>query len=179
MIDNMRIRENIPDDAAALERLYSATFPDEDLLPLVSDLLDEEPSILSLVAIVDGVPVGHACFTGCAIAGTTNRAMLLGPVAVAPAFHGQGIGSALIRDGFTRLRNANVIQVFVLGDPAYYGRFGFMPSTDVLPPYTLPKEWRGAWQFVSLSYPGEQLYGILSVPPAMVPTGALGPVKSR
>ena len=165
MIDNMRIRENIPDDAAALERLYSATFPDEDLLPLVSDLLDEDPSILSLVAIVDGVPVGHACFTGRAIAGTTNHvAMLLGPVAVAPALHGQGIGSALIRDGFTRLRNANVIQVFVLGDPAYYGRFGFMPSTDVLPPYTLPKEWRGAWQFVSLSDPGEQLYGILSVP---------------
>ena len=164
MIDNMRIRENIPDDAAALERLYSATFPDEDLLPLVSDLLDEDPSILSLVAIVDGVPVGHACFTGCAIAGTTNRAMLLGPVAVAPAFHGQGIGSALIRDGFTRLRNANVIKVFVLGDPAYYGRFGFMPSTDVLPLYTLPKDWRGAWQFVSLSDPVEQLNGILSVP---------------
>ena len=144
MIDNMRIWENIPDDAAALERFYSATFPDEDLLPLVSDLLDEDPSILSLVAIVDGVPVGHTCFTRRAIAGTTNHVALLGPVAVAPALHGQGIGRAVIRDDFTRLRNANVIQVFVLGDPADYGRFGFMPSTDVLPPYTLPKDWRGA-----------------------------------
>ena len=42
----------------------------------------------------------------------------------------------------------------LLGDPAYYGRLGFLPGSAVSPPYPLPQEWQHAWQ--SLSLTGDQ-----------------------
>ena len=53
------------------------------------------------------------------------RALGLAPVAVHPSFQKQGIGSALIREGLDRAKKDRWRCVFVLGDPAYYGRFGF------------------------------------------------------
>ena len=55
--------------------------------------------------------------------------------------------------------------VCVLGDPAYYGRFGFEPDDRVAPPYPLPQEWRSAWQSLSLCGNDRPARGTLSVPP--------------
>jgi putative acetyltransferase len=44
---------------------------------------------------------------------------------VAPACQGQGIGSLLIRAGMERARRGDHEIVFVVGEPAYYARFGF------------------------------------------------------
>jgi predicted N-acetyltransferase YhbS len=52
-------------------------------------------------------------------------ALLLGPLAVDPFFNGQGIGKALMSHAIaeaTRLEHATIILV---GDAAYYERFGF------------------------------------------------------
>jgi putative acetyltransferase len=49
----------------------------------------------------------------------------LGPISVKPARQGQGIGSALVREGIRRLELRNAACCVLLGDPAYYGRFGF------------------------------------------------------
>ena len=49
----------------------------------------------------------------------------LAPVGVAPGRQREGIGSALIREGLARLRDRGERLVFVLGEPGYYGRFGF------------------------------------------------------
>ena len=49
----------------------------------------------------------------------------LAPLAVAPACQKQGIGAALVRQGFTELQALGARGCVVLGDPAYYGRFGF------------------------------------------------------
>ncbi len=49
------------------------------------------------------------------------------------------------------MKRAGVIQVYVLGDSAYYERAGFEPVSDVAPPYPLPEEWRRAWQSLSLN----------------------------
>lgn len=175
MTQGLQIRESIPGDNATIRKIYPAAFPEEDLLPVVSDLLDDQSSVLSLVAIADGVPAGHICFSTCGIAAVTDRVALLGPLAVAPALHGEGIGSALIRDGFVRLKKAGITRVFVLGDPAYYSRFGFMPEADVTPPYALPDEWRDAWQSVSLTATVEPPSGILSVPPPWREPALWGP----
>jgi predicted GNAT family acetyltransferase len=53
------------------------------------------------------------------------RALALAPVSVAPERQKAGIGSALVRSAVERARQAGWEAVFVLGDPAYYGRFGF------------------------------------------------------
>jgi hypothetical protein len=42
-------------------------------------------------------------------------------------------------------------KVLVLGDPAYYGRFGFAKETAIQPPYPLPEAWDGAWQSLVLN----------------------------
>jgi len=164
MIEEIEIRESLPSDVASIEKLYPDAFPDEDLLPLVRELLREEPIILSLAGIVDRTLAGHVIFTSCGIEGRTDKVSLLGPLAVAPAWQRRGIGGALVRGGLLRLENAGAIQVYVLGDPAYYERFGFGPEAGVAPPYPLPKEWRRAWQSLSLRNAEQPSQGRLSVP---------------
>jgi putative acetyltransferase len=164
MIDKIEIRESVPNDVTLIEKLYSDAFPDEDLLPLVRELLTEAPIVLSLVGIADKTLVGHVIFTTCSIVGRTDKVVLLGPLAVAPAWQRQGIGSAIVGAGLRRLENASTNRVYVLGDHAYYGRFGFEPDDGVKPPYPLPEEWRCAWQSVSLRGDKLPLYGKLFVP---------------
>lgn len=164
MIENIGVREGRPEDTVGIETLYPAAFPDEDLMPVVRELLANEFWGLSLLAIVEGDLAGHVYFTSCSVAGNAGRVALLGPLAVTPALHGRGIGSALINDGFARLKNAGIHQVCVLGDPAYYSRFGFASETEITPPYPLPSEWLGAWQSVSLEDADVPLRGTLSVP---------------
>jgi putative acetyltransferase len=154
------------DDLAAIEVLYQDAFPDEDLVPLVRALLANRDDVLSLVTRDrNGEDVtGHGAFTHCGIVGAEDRVALLGPLAVASARQGQGIGEALIRDGLRRLGEAGVQRVFVLGDPAYYGRFGFTTEPNVRPPHPLPEEWREAWQSISLNETKPSEPGTLSVP---------------
>ena len=165
MGDDMEIREAGSADLAALERLYPAAFPDEDLLPLVRDLAGAGEGVLSLVALADGEIVGHVGFTRCAVAGRTERIELLAPLAVAPARQRQGIGGALIRAGLERLRAGGGSLVLVAGDPAYYGRLGFVPNERIAPPYPLPEAWRGAWRSLRLRDVDPPPAGVLQVPP--------------
>ncbi len=164
MTQAVDIRDSRASDLAAIERLYPEAFPDEDLLPLVRELLQAGPGVLSLVAVADGVLAGHVAFTSCTVAGRADTVALLGPLAVAPDRQRQGIGGALVRAGLERLEAAGTARVYVLGDPTYYSRFGFTPDGLVAPPYLLPEEWRGAWQSLSLG-DGQQPAGALVVPP--------------
>lgn len=159
------VREGIPDDRTLLEGLYSAAFPDEDLRPLVQELLKEDDLVLSLVATIDRTLTGHCLFTRCSIGGIGGAAWLLAPLAVLPRWHRQGIGSSLVRAGLTRLgKDGRAASVFVLGAPDYYGRFGFKMETEVNPPYPLPPEWRTAWQSLSLRPAQAVGVGTLVVP---------------
>ena len=168
MLSNMSsgtdMRASLPEDTAALELLYRQAFPDEDLVPLLRDLLSEDQGVLSLVAARDGKPVGHIVFTICGVAGRDEKVALLGPLAVAPPVQRQGIGGALVRDGLDRMKADEVTQVLVLGDPAYYGRFGFQTESHVSPPYALPEDWRTAWQSISLDGGKPQMKVKLVVP---------------
>lgn len=175
MSERTEIRESLPSDLASIEKLYPDVFPDEDLLPLVRELLQEAPIVLSLVGIIDTSLVGHVIFTTCGVVAGTDQVALLGPLAVARAWQRQGIGSAIVHAGLQRLESAGVIQVYVLGDPAYYGRLGFVPEAGVAPPYPLPAEWRGAWQSISLRSAEPPRRGKLSVPQPWLQPGLWAP----
>jgi putative acetyltransferase len=165
MLDKLEIRESGRDDWAAIESLYPEAFPDENLLPLVRDLLNDVVVAKSLVGTIGARIVGHAIFTKCGVVGNSADAALLGPLAVAPAWQRQGIGSAIVRAGLRRLEDADVNRVYVLGDPAYYGRLGFLPESLVEPPFSLPVEWDDAWQSKNLGETTMPCVGKLSVPP--------------
>jgi len=164
MAKDLGIRESGEDDLAAIEALYPRAFPEEDLLPIVRDLLNDPGVALSFVATTGRRVSGHVIFTRCRVGASFANAALLGPLAVAPEWQGQGIGTALVRAGIRQLKAANVNQVYVLGDPAYYSRLGFIPEPSVEPPYPLPAEWDGAWQSQALGESETTFAGTLSVP---------------
>jgi len=158
----MILRESTKEDQQSLERIYPAAFPDEDLLPVVRSLLTGSVDVLSLVAEDNGKVVGHVAFTICSVGDVSVG--LLAPLCVDPAQHRQGIGSALVREGFKRLQERAIDKVLVLGDPRYYGRFGFATERAIRPPYPMPEDWADAWQFVSLGTGADQIEGTLVVP---------------
>lgn len=165
MSDQLEIRESVQADAGGIESLYLQAFPQENLLPLVRDLLQDAEIAMSLVGTIGLQIVGQVIFTKCGVELRDVKAALLGPLAVLPARQRCGIGSALVRAGLQRLTDEGVALVCVLGDPAYYSRLGFMPETCVEPPYRLPTEWCGAWQSRYLNDTRVPCAGRLAVPP--------------
>lgn len=165
MTSDIEIQTADAKDLAALQQLYVSAFPDEDLFPLVSNLLDGTAPTLSLMAMSGGGPVGHVIFTHCTVEPGAVAAALLGPLCVMPARQKGGIGSALVRAGFEDLK-AQVSKIMVLGDPGYYGRFGFKPDRLVETPCPIPVEWKDAWQSVRLDDGSETGPGRLTVPDA-------------
>ena len=93
MSDKLQIRESVQGDVAAIESLYPEAFPDEDLVPLVRDLLQDAAIAISLIGTIDLLIVGHAIFTKCGMIGSGVKAALLGPLAVAPDWRGAGAKS--------------------------------------------------------------------------------------
>ncbi len=144
----LEIRKASPDERAAIEQLYAAAFPDEDLIPLIRDLAGLGDEVVFLTARRDGALVGHIALTKARVAATPVA--LLAPLAVAPDHQRTGVGSALIRAGFDAMAKHGMAAVCTLGDPAYYGRFGFKPERFIIPPYELPEDWGDAWQSVRL-----------------------------
>lgn len=159
------IRESNGSDNDALMGMYPRAFPQEDLRPVLSDLLDAERDVLSLVAICDGIVVGHIAFSMCGIDGQNAQVALLAPLAVDPDVQKQGIGRGLISAGFERMKALGVIHVCVLGDPGYYSRFDFKTERNIAPPYDIPVEWEAGWQSVKLNDGAPVVTGRLSVPP--------------
>lgn len=59
------------------------------------------------------------------------QALLLGPIAVEPNRQGQKIGVNLIRTSLAVARELGHRIVILVGDPKYYGQFGFVNAGDL------------------------------------------------
>ncbi len=80
---------------------------------------------VSLVAEIDGNVVGHVAFSPVTISDGSPDWYGLGPVSVLPQHQRQGIGTALIREGLSLLKARGGKGCVLVGEPAYYQRFGF------------------------------------------------------
>ena len=81
---------------------------------------------LELVAVVGDVVTGHVMAGRGDLGG--REAVGVAPLAVAPSHQGTGVGSALMTELLRRAETARFPLIVLLGDPGYYGRFGFEPS---------------------------------------------------
>jgi putative acetyltransferase len=133
-----RIAPEAPQDRTAIHALHAAAFPGDDEARLVDRLRADGDLALSLVARDDaGAVVGHVALSPMT---APFRALGLGPVAVAEDARRAGVAAALIRDGLARAATTGWQGVFVVGDAAYYGRFGFDAAAAVgfVSPYAGP-----------------------------------------
>lgn len=154
----MDIRQTTTADLSAVKAVHREAFGPEEG-PVIVSLLDEllpdptaEP-ILSLLAEDEQRVLGHVLFTNVVIQGAESvAARILAPLAVLPSAQKQGVGRQLIEAGLAQLGDAGVELVFVLGDPAYYTRFGFEPAgaRGLKAPHPLPAEYAEAWMVQEL-----------------------------
>lgn len=86
---------------------------------------------VSLVAEVGGKVVGHIAFSPVAISDGSPDWYGLGPISVLPERHKQGIGKRLVQEGLARLRGLGAQGCVLVGDPAYYERFGFKSLPEI------------------------------------------------
>lgn len=92
---------------------------------IVEALRADKALTVSLVAELDRRVVGQIAFSPIVIDGKDCGWLALGPVAVLPAFQRQGIGTALVNEGLKTIRDMGARGCFLVGDPAFYQRFGF------------------------------------------------------
>ena len=118
----MEVRRELEADREGIRNVHLASFPAADEADLVDRLREDDSLVFSLVAIAVGQVVGHVAFSRMA---SPEHTLGLGPVGVLPEFRRQGIAAGLIREGLRMAREDGCHAVFVLGNPAYYGRFGF------------------------------------------------------
>ena len=120
------IRLERPVDEAAREALLDAAYgPARHQKPSARLRRGRLPADgLSFVAIERGRMVGTVRLWP-VDAGSKHPALLLGPLAVHPHARNRGIGAALMRRALIAASSLGHGAVLLVGDEAYYGRFGF------------------------------------------------------
>ncbi|WP_326561824.1 GNAT family N-acetyltransferase [Micromonospora sp. NBC_01796] len=170
----VRLRPEGPADEPAIRRVVAAAFaaPDRPVpaeVRLVEALRDSDAWLpeLSMVAEVDGDVVGYALLTRVMVQPGAVPALALGPVAVLPKRRGVGYGTDVVQAALAAATELGERLVVVLGDPAYYRRFGFVPAAR----YELTSPWSGLgapWQALllppSVSGDGAVLSGEVNYP---------------
>jgi putative acetyltransferase len=127
----------------------------------IVDRLRRDGDLAAAFVAVDGESiVGLVAFSPVLIDGAECSWFGLGPVGVAPERQRAGVGRALIEHGLAHLTAQGAQGCVVLGDPAYYCRFGFGPDRALVYP-AAPAEY-----FQRIVFGGEAHRGIVSYAPA-------------
>jgi len=124
------IRSETDADVSAITKVTVAAFQTLEISQhteqfIIAALRAAKALTVSLVAEADGRVVGHIAFSPVTISDGTRNWYGLGPVSVLPEYQRRGIGSALIREGLSRLKALGAGGCCLVGHPEYYRRFGF------------------------------------------------------
>jgi len=162
----MIIRKENASDINAIERLTYQAFenhphhevgakPTEHLI--INNLRADGALTLSLVAEDKSGIVGHIAFSSVNINREISSWYGIGPVSVSVERQREGIGGTLIRAGIAELKMLGAGGVVLLGEPQYYGRFGFKSDPRLVLP-GVPAEYFMAQVFDSEMPSGEVSY---------------------
>ncbi|NSX13734.1 N-acetyltransferase [Cupriavidus taiwanensis] len=140
----MQIRPEVPTDADAIARLTTAAFlaaphASQTEAFIVNALRRAGQLTGSLVAQDGEALVGHVAVSPVTVSSGAAGWYGLGPVSVVPPRQGQGIGAQLVRAALDALRRQGAAGCVVLGEPAYYGRFGFAAQPGLVLPGVPPQ----------------------------------------
>ncbi|AOF17013.1 GNAT family N-acetyltransferase [Yersinia enterocolitica] len=123
------IRVEIPVDAPGIDALLRKAFKGDDEAELVQQLREDGLLTLGIVATDDeGGVVGYAAFSPVDVGGEDRQWVALAPLAVEEGLRRQRLAEKLVYEGLDSLNEFGYAAVVVLGDPAYYQRFGFVPA---------------------------------------------------
>jgi putative acetyltransferase len=132
------VRPEEPEEVGAISEVHRLAFTDPEkpaLEPAEVELVlalrrsDAWLPDLSLVAVVDGRLRGHVVSTRAWIG--DSPVLALGPIGVEPAYQARAIGSALMHRTIEIAESAMERLIGLVGEPAYYARFGFVPAADL------------------------------------------------
>ena len=114
-----------PEHGSAIERLHERAFGPGRFARTAFRLREGAAATpeLCFTALVGTLLVGSIRLSPLTVGG--EPALLLGPLAVDPAFEGRGIGAALMETSLGRAREDGHRLVILVGDEPYYARFGF------------------------------------------------------
>ncbi|MEA2077547.1 MAG: N-acetyltransferase [Candidatus Marinimicrobia bacterium] len=176
----IKILKTTPQDHDTILKIELAAFDqDPEIKTLITDLLNDPTAkpIVSLLAYDGDKAVGHILFTkakikpGLGICSLKPGGHILAPMAVIPEYQKQGIGGKLIKEGLRILKDMGVERCFVLGHPAYYPHYGFIPDAGKfgLPaPYPIPEKDKDAWMVQDLAENSSKLKGQIICANAMM-----------
>lgn len=133
----LTIRPETKNDERDIANVIALAFADHPMsngeeVGMVARLRDDDALTLSLVAVSDDAIVGHIAFSAVTIDGKFCGWYGLAPVSVSPQRQHQGVGSALINEGLAQLQQLGAKGCVLLGEPDYYGKFGFEAVADLV-----------------------------------------------
>jgi putative acetyltransferase len=124
------IRPERAGDARAIRSVTELAFAghahsDGSEAEIIGRLRADGDLALSLVVEDEGRIIGHIAFSRVSISDGAREWYGLGPVSVSPEKQGRQVGAQLVQHGLRELASRGARGVVLLGDPAYYCRFGF------------------------------------------------------
>ena len=141
---SIRIREEAPQDVIAIHDVTVAAFlkaahTDHTEQFIVAALRNSGQLTISLVAELNERLIGHIAISPVVISDGTAHWYGLGPISVVPEYQAQGIGTQLMERALSDLMGLKAAGCVVLGDPAYYSRFGFRTEPSLILPDVPPE----------------------------------------
>lgn len=149
----LHIRPETTADIDAIDAVTVAAFLDAAHTShteqfIVKALRAAEALTVSQVAELHGRIVGHVAVSPVTLSDGSAGWFGLGPISVSPAHQRHGIGARLMHAALQQLRSLGAHGCVLLGDPAYYARFGFRPEPGLVLP-GVPPEYFQALSFGS------------------------------
>lgn len=148
---NLTIRNEQAADIDAISALTAAAFEHAEHSShteqfIVNALRRSGQLSVSLVAVHNNEIIGHVAISLVTVSSGATGWFGLGPISVGPDCQGQGVGSALMEAALAELRRLGGVGCVVLGEPGYYGRFGFKAEPGLELP-GVPQEYFQAVSF--------------------------------
>ncbi len=162
-MSDYRILQASPGDDDTVRALLTQAFGGAVEAKLVDDLRKDGDLPIALVAEARDEIIGYVACSPLLLEGSEARGLAVAPLAVALQWQGHGLGKALMREMQSHATALGYDFLIVLGDPAYYARFGY----EVKAAERFETPYNGPYlQVLDLTDQGKTASGVITYAPA-------------